>query len=265
MLVSPPYAATSDNSKAAGEPKVLTEENFGEWFYGVYIDDYKLGNIINKLSQNDDAVIAEFLLNMRIPSSLAKEEVEGAKYAFTQTITRHKFNKKTGLLSHLSKTYGEKLYVDYNSLLENKYFEEKMWTLTANYKGDFVYEVLETANNKIKERTYKLPSLSMADYFAGINFVHLNPKVGDVKKIEVNDLDFNNGVYWGLILTLKKRFKLDNMNDTYHYLVKLELDNGDISMLKVDQYGNVIEGDLYGLRVVREPKDQALTLDPKNI
>ncbi len=132
MFVSPPYAAISDNNKAAGEPKVLTEENFGEWFYGVYIDDYKLGYIINKLSQNDDAVIAEFLLNMRIPSSLAKEEVEGANYAFTQTITRHKFNKKTGLLSHHSKTYGEKLYVDYNSLLENKYFEEKMWTLTAD-------------------------------------------------------------------------------------------------------------------------------------
>ena len=31
----------------------------------------------------------------------------------------------------------------------------------------------------------------MVDHFAEINFVHSDPKVGDVRKIEVSGLDFN--------------------------------------------------------------------------
>ena len=100
---------------------------------------------------------------------------------------------------------------------------------------------------------------------AEINFVHSNPKVGDVRKIEVSNLDLKNGIYSSLILTLEQKFKLDTVDEEYHYLVKLELDNGDVSRLKVDKYGNLIEGDLLGLRVVREPKDQALTVDAKDI
>ena len=105
----------------------------------------------------------------------------------------------------------------------------------------------------------------MVDHFAEINFVHSNPKVGDIQKIEVSGLDFKGGVYSSLILTLEQKYKLDTIDEEYHYLVKLELDNGDVSRLKVDQYGNLIEGDLLGLRVIREPKDQALTADAKNI
>ena len=38
----------------AGEPQALIEENFGERFYGVYKDEFKVGYLINKISQTDD-------------------------------------------------------------------------------------------------------------------------------------------------------------------------------------------------------------------
>ena len=88
-----------------GELKGLVEENFGECYYGVYIDDLKLGYVVNKLSQNNDEVIADFSMNLRLPATLARAEVEGAKYALSQTISRHKFDKKTGLLSQQSETH----------------------------------------------------------------------------------------------------------------------------------------------------------------
>ena len=94
----------------AGELEGLLEENFGERYYGVYIDDYKLGYIVNKLSQNKDEVVADFSMNLRLPAGLAKAEVEGAKYTLSQTITQHKFDKKTGLLSQQSETHGENFY-----------------------------------------------------------------------------------------------------------------------------------------------------------
>ena len=77
-----------------GELKGLVEENFGERYYGVYIEDYKLGYVVNKLSQNKDEVVADFSMNLRLPAGLAKAEVEGAKYTLSQTITQHKFEKK---------------------------------------------------------------------------------------------------------------------------------------------------------------------------
>ena len=79
----------------AKELKGLVEENFGERYYGVYIEDYKLGYVVNKLSQNKDEVVADFSMNLRLPAKLAKAEVEGAKYTLSQTITQHKFEKKT--------------------------------------------------------------------------------------------------------------------------------------------------------------------------
>ena len=47
-------------------------------------------------------------------------------------------------------------------------------------------------------------------------------------------------------------------------MIKAELDD-ETYIFKVDHYGNMIEGDLFGLKIIREPKDQALTLDAKNI
>ena len=248
-----------------GELKGLVEENFGERYYGVYVEDYKLGYVANKLSQNKDEVVADFSMNLRLPAGLAKAEFEGAKHTLSQTISQHKFDKKTGLLSQQSETHGEKFYVDYNDLLEDRSFKEKIWIRNAKYKGDYIYEVVDTSGDETKVSSYKLPRVNMVDHFAEINFVHSNPKVGDVRKIEVSGLDFKSGIFLSLILTLEQKFKLDTFNEEYHYLVKLELDNGDVSRLKVDQYGNLIEGDLLGLRVVREPKDQALTVDAKDI
>lgn len=249
----------------AGELKGLLEENFGERYYGVYTNDYKLGYIIHKLSQNSDEVIEDFSMNIRLPASLAKAEVEGAKFTLSQSISQYKFDKNTGLLTQQSETHGEKFYLDYNDLLEDRSFEDKIWTRNAKYKGDYSYEVIETGEGERKVSSYKLPSINMVDHFAERNFVHSNPKVGDVLKIEVSGLDFKNGVYSSLVISLEQKFKLDTVDEEYHYLVKLELDNGDVSRLKVDQYGNLIEGDLLGLRVIREPKDQALTVDAKNI
>ena len=67
------------------------------------------------------------------------------------------------------------------------------------------------------------------------------------------------------VVPLKQKIKIDAVDEEYQYVVYLELDDGDTSILKVDQFGNLIEGDLLGLRVVREPKDQALTVDVRNI
>ena len=167
------------------------------------------------------------------------------------------------MLAPVADAHGEKFYLDYNDLLEDRSFEDKIWTRNAKYKGDYNYEVIDTSDDERKVSSYKLPSINMVDHFSERNFVHSNPKVGDVLKIEVSGLDFKNGVYSSLVISLEQKFKLDTVDQEYHYLIKLELDNGDVSRLKVDQYGNLIEGDLLGLRVIREPKDQALTVDKK--
>ena len=243
----------------------LIEENFGERFYGIYVDEYKLGFIAFKLSQNKNDVIADFSMTVRIPASLARKEVEGAKYALSQTVTRHIFDKKTGLLNQMSETHGEKFYRDYDDLLENRQFKENVRTLNAKYKGDYTYEVFNTDDVENQIKLYKLPTLNMADHFAEINFVHENLKVGDYRKIDVSDLDFKNGVFSSVVLTLKQKIKLDNVDEEYHYVISLELDDGDTSILTTDQFGNLIAGEWFGMQVVREPKEKALTLDAANI
>ena len=248
----------------ANEVKGLTQENFGERFYGIYVDDYKLGFIAHKLSQNNNEVIADFSITVRIPASMARKEVEGAKYALSQTVTRHIFDKKTGLLNQMSESLGEKLYRDYDDLVENRQFKENVSTLNAKYKGDYTYEVVNTDDVENQINFYKLPALNMADHFAEINFVHANPKVGDFRKIDVSDLDFKNGVFSSVVITLKQKINLDTVNDEYHYVISLELDDGDTSILTTDQFGNLIAGELFGMQVVREPKEKALILDPKN-
>ena len=55
------------------------------------------------------------------------------------------------------------------------------------------------------------------------------------------------------------------MNDEYHYVISLELDDGDTSILTTDQFGNLIAGEWFGMQVVREPKEKALTLDATNL
>lgn len=243
----------------------LVEENFGERFYGIYVDDYKLGFIAYKLSQNKNDVIADFSMTVRIPASLARKEVEGAKYALSQTVTRHIFDKKTGLLNQMSETHGEKLYRDYDELIENRQFEENVGTLIAKYKGNFTYEVVNTDDVESQVNFYKLPTLNMVDHFAEINFIHSNPKVGDYKKIDVSDLDFKNGIFSSVVLTLKQKIKLNTIDDEYQFVISLEQDNGDISTLTTDRFGNLIAGEWFGMQVVREPKDKALTLDATNI
>ena len=54
----------------------LVEQNFGERFYGIYVDDYKLGFIAYKLSQNKNDVIADFSMTVRIPASLARKKLK---------------------------------------------------------------------------------------------------------------------------------------------------------------------------------------------
>ena len=243
----------------------LVEENFGERFYGIYADDYKLGFIAHKLSQNKQDVVADFSMTVRIPASLARKEVEGAKYALSQTATRHIFDKKSGLLNQMSETHGEKFYRGYDDLVENRQFKENVRTLNVKYKGDYIYEVFNTDDVENQVNFYKLPSLHMADHFAEINFIQSNPKVGDYRKIDVSDLDFENGIFSSVIITLKQKIKLDTVNDEYHYVISLELDDGDTSILTTDQFGNLIAGEWFGMQVVREPKEKALTLDATNL
>ena len=50
----------------------LTEENFGERFYGVYLGEFKLGYVIHKVSQTEHTVIQDFSMNIRM--ALSEEE-----------------------------------------------------------------------------------------------------------------------------------------------------------------------------------------------
>ena len=189
----------------AGPLKGLVEENFGEHFYGVYLDDYKLGFVIHKLAKTENEIIQEFSMNMRVTMSEEKVEEEGAKYAVSQTASRAEFDKETGLLKQMTEAYGDKFYADYNALLKDNYFKKEISTLTANYNGDFSYEVSDNNKERRQRRFLKLPSLTINDYFSEINFVHSNPKVGDVRNVDVFELDFEAGVYSGVTLHVETK------------------------------------------------------------
>ena len=143
----------------AGPLKGLVEENFGEHFYGVYLDDYKLGFVIHKLAKTENEIIQEFSMNMRVTMSEEKVEEEGAKYAVSQTASRAEFDKETGLLKQMTEAYGDKFYANYDELLKDNYFKKEISTLTANYKGDFSYEV--TTITRDAKGVLKLPSLAI--------------------------------------------------------------------------------------------------------
>lgn len=249
----------------AGGMQSLVEENFGERFYGVYLGNFKLGYVIHEISQNEDAVAQDFSMNIRVTLSEEEQKQHKAKYAFAQTISRYQFNTETGLLNQMSEVEGKKYYANYEALLENNYFKQEISTLTAEYKGKFSYQVLKSDKNGDASKFLKLPSLHIKDYFAEINFIQSKPEIGQSRTIEVFDLDFENGVFMSATLTLKQKITANGgsrLND--EYVIQEDLD-GETFTYKVDQFGNIIGAEMFGLNLIREPKEQALTLDARNI
>jgi len=249
----------------AEELKGLIEENFGERFYGVYIGEFKVGYLIHEISQTEDTVTQDFSMNMRLVLSEEEQKEHKAKYAFSQIFSQYQFYKETGLLIEATKADGKKYYADYGSLLKNNHFKQEISTLVAKYKGDFIYEVLTSNQEGESSKLLKLPSLHMYDYFAEINFVLSNPDIGETRAIEVFDLDFENEVFMSGALTLKQKERAGGgLGSNYKYVIQEDVDDERFTYT-VDHYGNIIGAEMFGLDLIREPKEQALTLDAKNI
>ena len=242
--------------------KGLNQENFGERFYGVYFGEVKLGYLIHEISQTDEAVIQDFSMNMRMTLSEEDEREHKAKYAFSQIASRYQFKKDTGLLSAMTEADGKKYYADFSSLLDNNHFKQEISTLTAQYKGNFSYEVLMSDKDGETSKLLKLPTLHMYDYFAEINFILSDPDVGESRAIEVFDLDFENEVFLGATLTLQQKEK--GLDGNYEYIIQEDLDEETFTYT-VDHFGNIIGAEMFGLTLIKEPKEQALTLDAQNI
>ena len=240
----------------------LSEENFGERFYGVYFGEFKLGYVIHEVSQTEHTVTQDFSMNMRMTLSEEEQTQHKAKYAFSQIISRYQFDKKTGLLNEIIEADGKKYYGDYDSLLKSNHFKGEISTLTAEYRGDFSYEVLMNHEDKETSKLLKLPKLHMNDYFAGINFILSNPKIGETRFIEVFDLDFKKEVFLNATLTIKQ--KVRGLEGNYEYVIQEDVDNETFTYT-VDRYGNIIGAEIFGLNLILEPKEQAITLDAENI
>ena len=250
------------NFTLADRIKGLIEKNFGERFYGVYYGEVKLGYLIHEISQTDEAVIQDFSMNMRMTLSEEDERKHKAKYAFSQIVSRYRFSKDTGLLSEMTEADGKKYYADFSSLLSNNHFKQELSTLTAQYKGNFSYEVLISDKDGETSKLLKLPNLHIYDYFAEINFILSNPQVGETRAIDVFDLDFENEVFMGATLTVKQKVK--GLDGKYEYIIQEDLDEETFTYT-VDHFGNIIGAEMFGLTLIKEPKEQALTLDAKNI
>ena len=240
----------------------LTEENFGERFYGVYLGEFKLGYVSHEVSQTEHTVTQNFSMNMRITLSEEEQTQHKAKYAFSQIISRYQFDKKTGLLNEMTEADGKKYYADYDSLLKSNHFKGEISTLTAKYKGDFSYEVLTNNEDEETSKLLKLPKLHMNDYFAEINFILSKPEIGETRSIEVFDLDFEKEVFLGADLTLQQ--KVRGLGGNYEYIIQEDIGDETFTYT-VDRYGNVIGAEIFGLNIILEPKEQAFTLDAKNI
>jgi len=242
--------------------KGLTEENFGERFYGVYIGEFKIGYVIHEVSQTEYTVTQDFSMNMRTTLSEEEQTQHKAKYALSQIISRYQFDKKNGLLNEMTEAEGKKYYADYASLLKSNHFKWEISTLTAKYKGDFSYEVLTNDKDEETSKILKLPKLHMNDYFAEINFILSNPEIGETRSIKVFDLDFEKGVFLGATLTLKQ--KVRGIGGKYKYVIQEDV--GDETFkYTVDRYGNIIRAEIFGLNLILEPKEKAITLDAQNI
>ena len=240
----------------------LTEENFGERFYGVYLGEFKLGYVIHEVSQTEYTVTQDFSMNMRMTLSEEEQTQHKAKYAFSQIISRYQFDKKNGLLNEMTEVDGKKYYADYAALLKSNHFKWEISTLTAKYKGDFSYEVLTNYKGEETSKLLKLPKLHMTDYFAEINFILSNPEIGETRSIKVFDLDFEKGVFLGATMTLKQ--KVRGIGGKYKYVIQEDVGDETFTYT-VDRYGNIIRADIFGLNLILEPKEQAITLDAKNI
>ena len=247
----------------AEEPKGLIEKNFGERYYGVYLGEFKLGYLIHEISQTEASVTQDVSFNVRMTLSEQEQEDYKAKYAFSQIISRHEFDKETGLLNEMTEVEGKKYYADYGSLLKDRYFKQDISSLTAKYKGNFSYEVLMSNKGGETSKFLKLPSLHMYDYFAEINFALSSPDIGETRDIEVFDLDFKNEVFMSATLTLMQKERVGGglgNKHKYKYVIQEDLD-GESFTYTVDQYGNIIKAEMLGLNLIREPKEQALILD----
>ncbi|MFL2767110.1 MAG: hypothetical protein ACJ0DF_13655 [Paracoccaceae bacterium] len=241
----------------ANEFQEFIEKSFGERFYSIYSDTGKLGYIVYKLSQNGGIILEEADINILVPPSSMR-----AKFALSQSSGSYQFDKKTGLFNQMKKTTKNRQFINYNSFMKNRYFKEEMETITADYKGENFYEVIETSINTNQTNLLKLPVLKMNDYFSESNFIYSNPKEGDVKQIEVKNLDFKKGIFVSETLTLKQKFKIDiDGEEKYQFLINSRRGSSDTTLL-FDHYGQVIEGEIGAVLIMQEPKEQALVLEP---
>ena len=70
--------------------------------------------------------------------------------------------------------------------------------------------------------------------------MHSNPKVGDVRNVDVFELDFEAGVYSGVTLTLKQKIKIES-NGLYLYVIKAELDDETYMAIITSSINNSIK------------------------
>ena len=240
----------------------VTEKNFGERSYGVYLGEFKIGYLIHEVSQTADTVTQDFSMNMRMTLSEEEQTQHKAKYAFSQIISRYQFDKKTGLLNEMTEANGKKYYADYDSLVNSNHLKQEISTLNAKYKGGFSYEVFTTDKEGETIKLLKLPKLHMYDFFAEINFILSNPEIGETRSIEVFDLDFEKEVFLSATLTLKQKRR--GLAGNYEYVIQEDVDDETFTYT-VDRYGNIIGAEIFGLNLILEPKEKAMTLDAKNI
>ena len=102
----------------------------------------------------------------------------------------------------------------------------------------------------------------MYDFFAEINFILSNPEIGETRSIEVFDLDFEKEVFLSATLTLKQKRR--GLAGNYEYVIQEDVDDETFTYT-VDRYGNIIGAEIFGLNLILEPKEQAMTLDAKDI
>ena len=64
--------------------------------------------------------------------------------------------------------------------------------------------------------------------------------------------------------TLAIKQKQKDLEGQHKYVIEENLDDETFTYT-VDKFGNILGAEMFGLTLVSEPKEQALTLDAKNI
>ena len=219
-------------------------------FYGLYIDDLKVG--YSEIREVEKIVEGDKIF--AVTSNLYFEERVDEDILVSETSYSYEFDSISREIITYTEISETTSYQTKEDLLINEHTEITSDILTARYLGNATYRLNKGDKTDQENKIITLPALTLDDFYADVDLVQNFDKSKASRDVAVSEIDFHELSVTAAKVTVTDRLEYTSNGHSFiHYEVMTEDDDGKY-FGTYDEDGNLLELDLSGLRLKLEPE-----------